>query len=75
MVLYISKNNLSRALIQFLRGQHRLGEFSAFFDKGKLLCENFCDVCFSAHKIPSEKVSTLKGKNLLPRGANSFLLE
>ena len=25
--------------------------------------------------LPSEKVSTLKGKNLLPLGANSFLLE
>ena len=25
--------------------------------------------------IPSEKVSTLKGKNLLPLGANSSLLE
>ena len=25
--------------------------------------------------IPSEKGSTLKGKNLLPMGANSFLLE
>ena len=24
--------------------------------------------------LPSEKESTLKGKNLLPRGANSFLL-
>ena len=24
---------------------------------------------------PSEKGSTLKGKNLLPMGANSFLLE
>ena len=27
-----------------------------------------------AHQVPSEKGSTLKGKNLLPRGANSFLL-
>ena len=25
--------------------------------------------------LPSENGSTLKGKNLLPRGANSFLLE
>ena len=31
--------------------------------------------CVSAEKGPSEKVSTLKGKNLLPPGANSFLLE
>ena len=32
-------------------------------------------VSFPAHLVPSEKGSTLKGKNLLPRGANSFLLE
>ena len=28
-----------------------------------------------ANQPPSEKGSTLKGKNLFPRGANSFLLE
>ena len=28
-----------------------------------------------AFQAPSEKGSTLKGKNLLPLGANSFLLE
>ena len=28
----------------------------------------------SAHQIPFRKGSTLKGKNLHPRGANSFLL-
>ena len=27
------------------------------------------------YQIPSKKGSTLKGKNLLPVGANSFLLE
>ena len=32
-------------------------------------------VCFPAHKSLSDKGSTLKGKNLLPRGAKSFLLE
>ena len=32
-------------------------------------------VCFSVHQAPSEKGSTLKVKNLLPMGANSFLLE
>ena len=31
-------------------------------------------VFFSVHQTPSEKGSTLKGKNLL-RGANSFLIE
>ena len=28
-----------------------------------------------AHQSPSEKGSTLKAKNFLPLGANSFLLE
>ena len=32
-------------------------------------------VCFTACQLPSEKGSTLKGKNLLPLGTNSFLLE
>ena len=32
-------------------------------------------VSFSARYISSEKGSTIKGKNLLPLGANSFLLE
>ena len=31
--------------------------------------------CFPAHQALSEKGSTLKGKNLLPWGANSLLLE
>ena len=35
--------------------------------QGRLLLELF--------SLPSEKGCTLKGKNLLPRGANSFLLE
>ena len=41
--------------------------FFAVFRKGDNLC-----VC--AHQNPSEKGSTLKGKNL-PRGANSSLLK
>ena len=32
-------------------------------------------VCFPALQVPSEKGSTLKRKNLLPKRANSFLLE
>ena len=32
-------------------------------------------VFFLADYVPSEKGSTLKGKNLLLTGANSFLLE
>ena len=48
------------------------GRFSVIFDKGDNLR---LPACFLAHHIPSEKGSTLKGKNLLPMGANSFLLE
>ena len=40
------------------------------FDKG----DNFCGFQF-AHQFPSEKWSTQKGKNLLPVGVNSSLLE
>ena len=29
--------------------------------------------CFSAHQVPSGKGSDLKGKKMLPRGANYFL--
>ena len=35
---------------------------------GRQLCQNY-------FHLPSEKGSSLKGKNLLPEGANSFLLE
>ena len=31
-------------------------------------------VCFSAHQSPSEKGSSIKGKDLLPTVANSFFL-
>ena len=31
--------------------------------------------CFPAHQAPTEEKSSLKGKNLLSRGANSLLLE
>ena len=45
-------------------------EFLHFFHKG----DNFCDlnILLTCTGIPSEKESTLKGKNLLPQ---SFLLE
>ena len=45
---------------------------TAILQVGQLLC---IYVCFPAQWILSEKVSTLRGKNLLPMGANSFLLE
>ena len=46
---------------------------SASLHKG----DNFCEFLFAFmhNKIPSEKEMTLNGKNLLPLGANSFLLE
>ena len=54
-----------------LKDLDMLGWFLPFFYKE----DNFCDfVCFPSHKAPSEKRCTLKGKNLLPMGANSFLL-
>ena len=36
--------------------------------------DNFCDFLFSfpAHQVPSKKVSTMKGKNLLPIGVDPF---
>ena len=48
-----------------------LEEFPPFFEKG----DNFYDFLFAfpARHVPAEKGSTLKGMNLLPRGANSFL--
>ena len=40
-------------------------------------CSHFCDFLFvfSINQPLSDKRSTQKGKNLLPKGANSFLLE
>ena len=48
------------------------GRFSAIIYKG----DNFLDflLCFPVHAVLSEKGSTLKGKTLLTRGANSFFL-
>ena len=45
--------------------------FQSFLYKGDIFCDF---VSFPAHKVPSGKGSTLKVKNLLPMGANSFLL-
>ena len=56
---------------------HHLPHFLFAFLNTKPLLKTFTTlpVCFSEHQTPSEKGSTLKGKNLLPRAANSFLLE
>ena len=50
-----------------------VGRFSSTAYKGS----NFCDFLFAspAQLVLSEKESTLKGKNLLPLGANSFVSE
>ena len=47
----------------------QIDSFSTMFYKEDI----FCDFLFAAPKVPSEKVSSLKGMNSLPRGTNSFL--
>ena len=55
-----------------LRRLDTLGRFSIIFNKG----DNFFDFLIAfLHNKSLGKGSTLKGKNLLPKGANSFLLE
>ena len=55
-----------------LRDLIHLVEFPSFFTRET----TFLASCLlSVHKSPSEKGSILKGKNLHPLGANSFLLE
>ena len=46
------------------------GSFSAIFPRET----TFVTVYIPAYLVPSEKGSMLKGKNLLPKGANSFFL-
>ena len=58
--------------LQFCFQLHYLVEFLTFFQGSQCLWLHFC---FHMLQVPSEKESTLKGKNLLPLGANSFLLE
>ena len=57
----------------WLRRLHKLDTFSAIFLQGRQIL--WLPVCFPEHQVPSGKGSTLEGKNLLPVGANSFLLE
>ena len=54
-----------------LKGSDTFGRFFSPFLQGRQFL--WLPVCFAAHQISSEKGSTLKGKNLLPGGANSFL--
>ena len=55
-----------------------LVDFPPFLQESLLLRQS---VCFPAHQAvahqanPSAKGSTLQGKNLLPRGVNSFIVE
>ena len=53
-----------------LRELDALGKFSSSFTR-----ETIFVTYISVQAFPSEKEHTLKGKNLLPKGANSFLLE
>ena len=53
-------------------GLIHLLNFLPFLSRGT----TFVTSCLlSSYQVPSEKESTLKGKNLLPGRANSFLLE
>ena len=56
-----------------LREMDRLVDFPIFCGHGRQLV--ILPVCFYAHQSFSEKGSNLSGKNLLPRGANSYRLE
>ena len=51
---------------------HLVDFFGIFCREDNLLVTSYL---LTQHQAPSQKGSTLKGKNLLPRGANSFLLE
>ena len=55
----------------FVMWMGTLGRFTTIFLQGRQIL--WLPVCFPAYEILSEKESTLKGKNLLPLGANSFL--
>ena len=49
-----------------------MADFPSFLYKKELLR---LPVCLPAHQPSSEKESNLQGMNLLPKGANSFLVE
>ena len=71
----VLRSSMSSWLIVIILSSHRRIEawrFSCHFQKG----ENFCDFCLLVcPTIYFEKESTLKRNNLLPVGANSFLIE
>ena len=60
----------------FLWGLDTFGTFGTFFDilftRGIPFVTS--SLLYCALKVTSEKGFTLKGKNLLPRGANSYLI-
>ena len=60
-------------IILCLRGLDTLSRLFAIFQGRQLFL--WLPVCCPAYQSPSVQRSTLKGKNLLPLGANSFLLE
>ena len=78
MPFKIVAENILKYILSFLekkgltKGTESLDVFSAIFTKETTFVASCLLFCTPA---PSEKGSTLKGKNLLPRGANSFLLE
>ena len=67
-LLYQNANRKSQKLSPLSKNDRSV----IFFDKG----DNFCNFLFAFwYTNPSENGFTLKGKNLLPWGADTFLLE
>ena len=64
-------DNSSLTLLFPFRMLYTLGRFYTIFTRET----TFLPFYFPAHQALSKKGLTLKGKNLLPMGANSFLLE
>ena len=58
--------------LAFLKELAAHGRFAVIYVMRQLL---LLLVCFPVHQVPSEKGFILKGKNLLPLGATSFLSE
>ena len=52
---------------------YQMVDFPPIFDKTDNL-NDFLFFCFPAYEFPSKKGPTIKGKNLLPMGVNSFIL-
>ena len=65
--------DVSVYLLEFSENKQKL--CSERLSKHKQMFSHTIFKGYSIHFLPSENGSTLKGKNLLPLGANSFLLD